>query len=58
MSTKFYRPIRSTYNVYTYIHTMCALSPSALIPIENFKALFLGFLFLRFLKCCVQDKKN
>ena len=37
---------------------MCALSPSALIPIENFKALFLDFLFLRFFKCCVQDKKN
>ena len=37
---------------------MCALSPSALIPIENFKALFLGFLFLRFFKCCVQDKKK
>ena len=29
-----------------------------LIPIENFKALFLGFLFLRFSKCCVQDKKK
>ena len=25
---------------------------------ENFEALFLGFLFLRFLKCCVQDKKK
>ena len=37
---------------------MCALSPSALIPIENFKALFLGFLFLRFFKCSVQDKKK
>ena len=38
---------------------MCALSPSALnVPIENFKALFLGFLFLRFFKCCVQDKKK
>ena len=37
---------------------MCALSPSALIPIENFKALFLSFLFLRFFKCCVQDKKK
>ena len=37
---------------------MCALSPSALIPIETFKALFLGFLFLRFFKCCVQDKKK
>ena len=35
---------------------MCALSPSALIPIENFKALFLNFLVLRFFKCCVQDK--
>ena len=37
---------------------MCALSPSALIPLENFKALFLSFLFLRFFKCCVQDKKK
>ena len=37
---------------------MCALSSSALIPIENFKALFLGFLFLRFFKCCVHDKKK
>ena len=37
---------------------MCALSPSALIPIENFRALFLDFLFLRFFKCCVQDKKK
>ena len=37
---------------------MCALRPSALIPIEHFKALFLGFLFLRFFKCCVQDKKK
>ena len=37
---------------------MCTLSPSALIPIENFKALFLGFLLLRFFKCCVQDKKK
>ena len=40
------------------VEQMCALSPSALIPIENFKALFLNFLFLRFLKCCVQDKKK
>ena len=30
----------------------------ALIPIENFKALLLGFLFLRFFKCCVQVKKK
>ena len=37
---------------------MCALSPSALNPIENFEALFFGFLFLRFFKCCVQDKKK
>ena len=37
---------------------MCALSPSALIRIENFKPLFVGFLFLRFFKCCVQDKKK
>ena len=37
---------------------MCALSPSALISIENFEALFLGFLFSRFFKFCVQDKKK
>ena len=37
---------------------MCGLSPSARSFIENFKALFLGFLFLRFFKRCVQDKKN
>ena len=37
---------------------MCALSPSALIPIDNFKTVFLGFLFLRFFKYCVQDKKK
>ena len=37
---------------------MYALSPSALIPIENFKAFFLGLLFLPFFKYCVQDKKK
>ena len=37
---------------------MCTLSPSALTAIENFKALFLGLLFLRFFKCCVQDEKK
>ena len=37
---------------------MCALSPSALIPIENFEAIFLGFLFLRFFKCCEQNKQK
>ena len=34
---------------------MCALSP---IARANFRTLFLGFLFLRFFKCCVQDKKK
>ena len=37
---------------------MCALSTSTLIPIENFKALFLGFLFLRFLHVACKIKKK
>ena len=37
---------------------MCALSPSALIPIENFKALFSVFYFYDFLNVACKIKKK
>ena len=52
---------RTGHRTVRYVSDPCtslALSSSALIPIGNSKALFFGLLFLRFFKCCVQDKKK